>query len=166
MNINDWFMANTFSLNVGDTKYSLFHKPSRVDDLPLKFPKLSINNQEIKRASYTKVLGVLLNENLSWKEHFKYTEKKIAKSIGLMYKAKPFLDKDSLLSLYFSYIHSYIDYANLAWAITHKTDLKKIHSQQKLAFRIVYNEDRYYYTKELFRSCNILNVYKLNLLNY
>ena len=47
-----------------------------------------------------------------------------------MCKTKLFLDKDSLLSLYFSYIHSYINYANLAWASTHKTNLKKIHSQQ------------------------------------
>ena len=69
---------------------------------------------------------------------YKYTGNKTARSIGLMYKAKPFLDKDSLLSLYFSYIHSCINHANLAWASTHKTNLKKIHSQQKHAFRIVY----------------------------
>ena len=82
-----------------------------------------------------------------------------------MYKAKPFLDKDSLLSLYFSYIHSYINYTNLAWVSIHKANLKKIHSQQKYAFGIVHNKDRYYHTKELFRSCDVLNVYKLNLLN-
>ena len=123
------------------------------------------NNQEIKRASYTKFLGVLLDENLSWKEHPKYTENKIAKSIGLMYKAKPFLDKTSLLSLYFSYIHSYVNYANLVWGSTCRTNLKKIHSQQKHALRIVHNKDKYYHTKELFKNCNVLNVYKLNLLN-
>ena len=72
-----------------------------------------------------------------------------------MYKAKPFLDNDSLFLLYFSYIHLYINYANLAWASTHKTNLKKMHSEQKHALRIVYNKDRYYHTKELFRSCNI-----------
>ena len=82
-----------------------------------------------------------------------------------MYKAKPFLVKDSLLLLYFSYTHSYIDYANLAWASTHKANLKKIHSQQKHALRIVYNKDRYYHTKELFRYCSVLNVYKLNVLD-
>ena len=107
----------------------------------------------------------LLDETLSWKKHLKYTENKIAKSTGLMYKAKPFLDKDFLLPLYFSYIHSYINYANLAWASTYKTNLKKIHSQQKHALRMVCNKDRYYHTKETFRSCNALNVYKLNLLN-
>ena len=69
---------------------------------PLKLPKLSINNQEKKRAPYKKLLDVLLYDNLSWKEHLKYTENKIAESIGLMYKDKSFLDKDYLMSLYFS----------------------------------------------------------------
>ena len=66
--INDWFMAKKLSLRVGKTTYSLLHKPSRVDDLPLKLPKLSINIQETKRAPYTKFLGVILHENLTWKE--------------------------------------------------------------------------------------------------
>ena len=43
--------------------------------------------------------------------------------------------------------------------------MKKIQSQQKHALTIVFNKDRYYHTKELFRSCNLLSVYKLNLLN-
>ena len=159
------FMANKFSLNVGKAKYSSFHKPIRVDDLPLQLPKLSINNQEIKRTSYTKFLWILLDENPSWTEHLKYTENKTAKSIGLMQKVKTFLDKDFLLSPYFSYIHSYTNYGNLAWANTHKTNLKKIHSKQKHALRILYNKDRYNHTKELFSSWNVLNVYKLNLLN-
>ena len=51
ININDRFMANKLSRNVGKTKYSLFHKPSRVDDLTLQLSKLSITNQELKRAS-------------------------------------------------------------------------------------------------------------------
>ena len=162
VNINNWFMANMLSLNVGKTKYSLFHKPSRVDDLLLQQRKLSIYNQEIKRISYTKFLAVLLDENLLCNKHLKYTENEIAKSIALMYKAKSFSNKDSLLSLYFSYIHSYINYANLAWASTHKTSLKKTHSQQKHAVRIVYNKDRYYHTKELFSSCNVSWNYNTN----
>ena len=80
ININDWFMANKLFLNVGKTRYSLFRKPTRVDDLPLKLTKL-IHNQEIKRALYTIFFGVLLDENLSWKEHLKYTENKIEEAL-------------------------------------------------------------------------------------
>ena len=106
--------------------------------------------QKMKRVPYIKFLGVLLNDNLSRKEHLKYTENKIAKSIRFLHKAKPFLDKDSLFSLYFSHIN----FVNLAWASTHKTNLNKIHSKQKHALRIVHNKDKYYNTKELLRSCN------------
>ena len=109
------------------------HKASRRDDLPLVLPKFSINNQVIKRRASTKFLGILLDEILSWKEHLKLTKNKVAKNIGLIYKTKPYLNKDSLLALYFSYIHSYINYASLVWESTHRVYLRKINSEQKHA---------------------------------
>ena len=41
-----------------------------------------------------------------------------------MYRAKPFLDKKPLLALCYSYIHSYLNYANLAWGSAYLTNLK------------------------------------------
>ena len=99
------------------------------------YQKLTINDHQIDRVESIKFLGVFLDENLTWKEHIKYTENKIAKNIGLLWKAKPFVNKKCLLSLYFSYIHSYINYANIAWGSTYITNLKKINSQQKHAIR-------------------------------
>ena len=40
----------------------------------------------------------MLDKNLSWKTHMKYIENKISKNIGTLYKAKPFLNKKSLLT--------------------------------------------------------------------
>ena len=57
-------------------------------------------NHDIERVNTMKFLGVLLDNNLSEKEHAKYLENNIAKNIGLMYRAKPFLDKESLLALH------------------------------------------------------------------
>ena len=81
--ISEWIEANKLSLNVEQTKYSLFHKPSRRDDLPLLLPKLLIKKHQVERVELIKFLGVLLDENLSWKDHFKYTENKVAKNIDL-----------------------------------------------------------------------------------
>ena len=47
---------------------------------------------------------------------------KIAENIGLIHNAKPYLNNNSLLALYFSYIDSYINYANLVWGNTHTKD--------------------------------------------
>ena len=92
-----------------------------------------INDKERERVGSIKFLEVLLDEHLSWKEHIRYTENKIAKNIGLLYRAKPYLGKHSLLTLHYSYNHTYLNYANLTWASTNRTNLKKLLSQQKHA---------------------------------
>ena len=94
--INKWFEANKLCLNVGKTKYSLLHKPNRKDGLPLLLPSLLIKKREMQRVKSIKFLGVLLDENLSSKDHIKYIENKVAENIGLLYRAKLFLDKNSL----------------------------------------------------------------------
>ena len=96
--MND-FRANKLSLNRGKAKYSFFHKPSRKDDIPLLLPRLLIKKHKVERVKSIKFLGVLLDENLSWKDHIKYIENKVAKNIGFLYRAKLFLDKNSLLTL-------------------------------------------------------------------
>ena len=56
--INEWFKANKLPLNITKTKYILFLKPGKVDDIPLQ---LSINSINIKRISM-KFLGVILDQ--------------------------------------------------------------------------------------------------------
>ena len=52
-----------------------------------------------------KFLVVLSDENLAWKDHIKYTEKKFSKIIGILYNARDYLSK---LSLYYACIHTYV----------------------------------------------------------
>ena len=80
VNIKDWFSANKLSSNVGKTKYSFFHKPSKKDDVPLRLPKFIINNCEIQRKESIKCLGVLLDQNLTWKEYIKLTENRLSQT--------------------------------------------------------------------------------------
>ena len=94
---NEWFEANKLSLNIGKRKYFFFHKPSRKDYLLPLLPRLLIKKHKVERVKSIKFLGVLLDENLSWKDPIKYIENKVAKNIGLLYRAKLFLDKTSLL---------------------------------------------------------------------
>ena len=97
-------------------------------------PKLTVSNHVIERQVFMKFLGVLLDENLNWKEHIKYTENKIAKNLGLLYKARPFLERNALLALYYSYIQTYINYANIAWSSTCRTSLKKLTASKNMQY--------------------------------
>ena len=94
-----------------------------------------INSTIAERLGSIKFLGVLLDEHLSWKEHIRYNENKIAKSIGLLYRAEPFLGKHSLSA---SFIYSHLlKLCKFSWAGTIRTNLKKLLCQQKHAIRIV-----------------------------
>ena len=84
----------------------------------------------------------MLDKNLDWQEHIRTIEKKIAKNIGLLYRAKYLLNKSSLRCIYFWYIHSYLNYANIVWGGTYQTKLKSIHLLQKYAIHIIFNEGK------------------------
>ena len=82
-----------------------------------------------------------------------------------MYWKNRFLDKESLLALYYSYINSYQNYANLALGSTYRKNLKKLRSQQKHAIQKVHNRTKYEHTKDLFKLRNVLNLCKRNILS-
>ena len=92
----------------------------------------------------------------------KYIQNKISKNIGLLYKARPFLNKNSLLSFYCFSIHSYINYGSISWVSICKTNLKNINSQQKHVLCIISNKGKFEHTNELFKSNKILNICKLD----
>ena len=97
--INEWFSANKLSLNVRKTKFFLFPKSDRKYRIPSPLPTLKINNYNIKRVNTMRFFGVYLDKNLSGKALIKYFENKLAKNTGLIYRAKPFFDKESILAL-------------------------------------------------------------------
>ena len=85
------FSCNKLSLNTDKTRYTFFHKLGESDNIPLLLHKLTINDTIIKREQATKFLGILVDENLTWKPHIHYLENKISKNIGVLYKSKKHL---------------------------------------------------------------------------
>ena len=138
-------------------------KPSKKDHIPLKLPQLSINEENIKRVYSTKFLGVILDENVNWNKHIKIIENKTSKNLGIMYKSKHLLNRNCLKNIYFSFIHSYLNYCNIAWASTYKSNLKKLYTTQKKASRIIMDKNMFTEARPLMKDLNILNVYQLNI---
>ena len=103
----------------------------------------------------------MLDKHIAWNDL-----NKLAKNIGLLYWVRQFPDNESLKTIYFSYIHSYLCYAKTARASTYFTKLETIHYQQKHAARIIFNEDILTHSKPLLWSLIALNIYQINLCQY
>ena len=129
------------------------------DSLPLQLPAMILNNIEIKRENSVKFLGIIIDENLTWKNHIEVVENKISKNIGVLYRACHLLDFKNL-----PFIQIYISYANIAWASTFKTKLQGILKKQKHAARITSHADRFDHSRPLLKEMKALNVYLINLI--
>ena len=97
--------------------------------------------------------------------YFHILENNLSKIIGLLYRAKPCLDKNTITNLYFSFFHSYLHYGNIAWASKNKSKLRKIASQQRQAVNAIpkNNNQEITNSRKFMEENGILNVYKLNL---
>ena len=120
----------------------------------------------VERESSIKFLGVRIDENLIWRGHIQTVENKIAKSIVLLYQRKHYLDENFLKQIYFAYIHACLNYADMPWASTHKSKLKKVQSKQRHALRRILNQSKTSPSKPIFLDLNILNVWQINIFQY
>ena len=81
--IAQWFKINKLSLNVKKTNCILFgqsHKRNPVNITVL------IDNVPIVKVKSTRFLGVLIDENISWKPQISLITSKFAKNIGIIGK--------------------------------------------------------------------------------
>ena len=161
--VSQWFKANKLSLNIKKTNYTLFHRKNKTKLVQSELPQLTLDNIAIERKTVTKFLGILIDENLSWTPHISYINSKISKNIGILYKSREILNTNLRKQLYFSFIHSYITYANIIWASTHQTKLLSLLRHQKHAIRVVHFANRFAASKPLFEETKSLNVYEINV---
>ena len=131
--ISDWLTANKLSLNIKKTHYMLFSGGKR----PPNDLNIEIDNQKISPVFKTKFLGVVIDSKLSWKEHISYITGTIARGIGVITKVRKYLNKDSLLILYYSFIYPYLIYCNHVWGAAAKTHTRTLCTLQKRAVRII-----------------------------
>ena len=117
-----------------------------------------IDNVKIEVVNQTKFLGVILDNGLTWKQHLLHISKKISKSVGILSRARKFLNKKTLLQLYYSFLYPYLTYCNIIWGNAPDYILWPIFRSQKRAIRIINNIRRRDSTKSSFEHLRILRL--------
>ena len=157
--LSTWFAANRLSLNLAKTNFMVFKPWQKKQSFEFQ---VFINEQPILRVSETMFLGVLLDDNLTWKSHISLTANKLSKSIGIIHKSRFFLSTHSLRTLYNSMILPYLCYCNLASAGTYKSNLQRIVTLQKRALRIVSNSTYIAHTGPIFKELKLLKFHDIH----
>ena len=124
--------------------------------------KLSIDGELINEVDKTKFLGVLIDNKLTWKQHIAYVSDKIACGIGMIIKARQYLDKQGLISLYNSFIYPYLTYCNHIWGSTYKTSLKRLTTLQNKAVKIISHARWRASCDTIYKHLNIMKLAHIN----
>ena len=122
----------------------------------------STNRQDTyRRVSNFNLLGLNLNENMSWKSHIDITANKITKFSGVLNRLKRYLPGYILRTLYCSMVLSRLTNCILAWGFNYQRLIKI----QNRFMRIIANSKYNAHTEPLFKSLDLLNIQKLFDLN-
>ena len=133
-NILTWLEVNRLSLNTKKSKWVLFDC-AKIRGQVRHDWQIKIRGEIINQVENIKFLGIILDERLSWKEHVRYISTNLAKSIGILGKAKKYICKKLLLSLYYSFIYPHLNYVVSVWGNCAQIHLKSVVKMQKKAVR-------------------------------
>ena len=154
-NLDMWFKANKLSLNVDKTFYTIFNKTIKYNNATLN---LVINGQVINKVNSCKYLGVYLDSGFKWNEHVDYVYKKIIRFVGIFYKIKTLIPKDSLSKLYYAFVYPYISYGIEVYANACNEVLDKLIKANNKILRIILNKKYDTPSVELYKEFNVLSI--------
>jgi hypothetical protein len=149
--IATWFRANKMAVNVSKTKFVVFKGKgmrATIDDNDwiyydnneigappdpskiFKLDRITFSNPN-PADRYYKLLGLYLDEHLSFDYHVTTVCNKVAKANFIISKAKNLLPLNSLKTLYFALVHPHLLYCLPIYACTSQSNLARLSKAQK-----------------------------------
>ena len=132
-------IQNKMYVHVGKTSLMIIgsrQKISRGEKI-----EIYIDNEIIKQADNQKLLGVVIDQTLSWDNQVNIVALNIARRITLLTLLSKYVGKDSLNQYYNSYILPIFDYGCLIWGSNTAAHTNRLLKLQKPAARIILRAD-------------------------
>ena len=136
--VEDWFNSNYLSLHPGKTRFMIFSNKKNSRIAKESKHELFLQNSSIMRVHEAgteksfKLVGVHIDENLSFKYHIKHVHKKIIGMTSLISRSKSILPSKIKKILFHSLVQSHLQYCLAVWGGSSGTQILK-QSQKKAA---------------------------------
>ena len=157
---SDYMDSNKLILNKKKTQF-LFFKPKSKSKIEVK-TKLKIRNQEIAEVDSARYLGVILDNKLNFKEHFKHVKTKLMEGVKALRCTRKTLNFRAKMALYNGYFKSHAEYCSITYMDKlNKKQIQELYTLQKQAIRLIFNTRKNVHTEKLFKLAEIVPITKL-----
>ena len=134
MQISEWVTENKMKLNISKTKCLVIcsdHAQKKEHLL-----NISLEGVPIEQVKEARLLGVTIDERLSWATHINNIITKMSRSISIIRRSAYFLTNTTIKQVIQSLVLSHLDYCPAIWSNASKQELNKIQLTQNRAARL------------------------------
>ena len=131
-----WCLKNKMKINSNKTKSMVITTRQKHQLSPLKLD-LKVGNNCIEQVTSHKLLGIIIDQDLSWSSHITTLSKKLNRNLHLLSRLQSILPLHARKLFYFAHIKTHLDYVSVIWDNCSKEKLKSIYSIQKRATKLV-----------------------------
>ena len=154
--IMTWIISNKLSLNVEKTSYLIISNKSIKEDF-----KINFNQVELQRVSIAKILGVIFDDKLTFKEHINQLVNKLVKYMYILVKLAKSIPLYILKNIYYAHVHSQLLYCLPIYGIARNYVINPVIIMQKRFIRLLSASLLYDHTQPLFKKLKILQFHQL-----
>ena len=155
-NIADWTSNNKMVLNASKTKSLLVTGKRLEKKAPDTNLKLSCKGSEIEQITSQKLLGVKLDNHLSFTEHIDDICKKVSQRIAVLKKIKRNLPLAERKLYFNALIKPIMLYGSCTWCTASEENVNRVSKLQKRAARVILDADIGERSELLFRQLDWL----------
>ena len=109
--VMNWLRNNKLLLNVPKSKLMIIGNSRKLKEFANI--QLIANDTPLERVQNFKYLGVVIDENLSWKSHIEKLQLKVSQRLGILRRIKHLLPKHARIIFVNTMITSLLDYGSL-----------------------------------------------------
>ena len=130
-----WFYKNQMKANPSKFQFIVFKNRTTDDDI-----ELAISNEVMKPVSVVKLLGITIDDKMSFDEHISRLCIKAARQTNALRRIAKHIPNDCRLNVYNAFITSNFNYCSIVWHFCSRRSTYKIEKINKKALRITLND--------------------------
>ena len=161
--IHCWLKPNKLSLNVAKTESMVISTRQKLQPLNDYTINIHIDGVPINQSNQSKSLGLIIDENLSWKAHIHEISKKVSSGIGALKRVRPFVSMHTAIKIYKGLIEPHFDYCGAVWDGLTQQLSEKLQTLQNRAIWVITKTS--YEVPDFFLTCLVGTIYQLEGLN-
>ncbi|XP_057299382.1 uncharacterized protein LOC130630003 [Hydractinia symbiolongicarpus] len=132
--VSTWFRLNCLQLNERKCHFMFFGSNTQC------FLQVNINGTAVQCSSEEKLLGITIDNMLTFSKHVKDLCKKASNKLNALVRLSPYMDQQKLYLILNSFILSQFGYCPLLWMFCNRTTNNSINRIHSRALRVITND--------------------------